>query len=96
MSEFILEIFSEEIPARMQKAACQALQYHFVQGLADHNLQFEHIKSAVTPRRLALCVQGLPAAQADTEAERKGPAIDAPQQAIDGILASVQLRLADV
>lgn len=93
MSEFILEIFSEEIPARMQKAACQALQYHFVQGLADHNLQFEHIKSAVTPRRLALCVQGLPAAQADTETERKGPAIDAPQQAIDGFLASVQLGL---
>ncbi|MAP24149.1 MAG: glycine--tRNA ligase subunit beta [Rickettsiales bacterium] len=93
MSEFILEIFSEEIPARMQKAACQALQDHFAQGLADHNLQFEHIKSVVTPRRLALCVQGLPVAQADTETERKGPAVDAPQQAIDGFLASVQLGL---
>ncbi|PLX29682.1 MAG: glycine--tRNA ligase subunit beta [Alphaproteobacteria bacterium] len=93
MSDFLFEIFSEEIPARMQQAACQALKDHFENGLAEKNLSFERVETAVTPRRLAISIQGLPATQADEVLERKGPAVNAPQKAIDGFLESVQLSL---
>ncbi len=93
MPELLLELFSEEIPARMQAAAAKDLERLVVGALSDRGLLFESARSFSGPRRLTLVIGGLPAAQPDLEEERKGPKVDAPQKAIDGFLRSAGVTL---
>ncbi len=91
MPDLLLELFSEEIPARMQRQAAADLKRLVTDALVARNLTYEGAQSFVTPRRLALHVVGLPAAQPDLREERKGPRVGAPQAAIDGFLKSAGL-----
>jgi glycyl-tRNA synthetase beta chain len=93
MAELLLELFSEEIPARMQSKAADDLKAIITNALVDAGLTYEGAQVHATPRRLVLSVEGLNAKAADTSEERKGPRIDAPQPAIDGFLKSTGLRL---
>lgn len=95
MAEFLLELFSEEIPARFQKQAADDLQKLFTDKLTAQGLSFTKAVAHVTPRRLTLVVDGLPVEQPAREEERKGPKIDAPQGAIDGFLKSAGLSSLD-
>ncbi len=91
MPDLLLELFSEEIPARMQAGAARDLERLVVGALSDRGLLFEGIKAFAGPRRLTLAVSGLPAKQADVREELKGPKVDAPQAAIDGFLKKTGL-----
>ena len=91
MAEFLLELLSEEIPARMQARAAEDLKRLVTEKLKAAGLEFSKAETCVTPRRLALVIDGLPVAQPDVKEERKGPRIDAPAQAIDGFLRSTGL-----
>ncbi|MBL9097679.1 MAG: glycine--tRNA ligase subunit beta [Alphaproteobacteria bacterium] len=93
MPQLLLELFSEEIPARMQAAAARDLERLVVGALTDRGYLNEGARSFATPRRLTLVVEGLPASQADVSEERKGPRIDAPDAAIQGFLRSTGLKL---
>jgi glycyl-tRNA synthetase beta chain len=93
MSELLLELFSEEIPARLQTKAAEDLKSLITNGLVDAGLLYEGAQVHATPRRLVLSVEGLNAKAADTREERKGPKVDAPQAAIDGFLRSTGLTL---
>ena len=88
MPEFLLEILSEEIPARMQAKASQDLARLVSDGLNAAGLSSTALRTYVTPRRLVLVAEGVPTASADVSEERRGPRVDAPQQAIDGFLKS--------
>ncbi|GAK33198.1 glycine--tRNA ligase beta subunit [alpha proteobacterium Q-1] len=89
MSEFLLEVFSEEIPARMQAKAIADLERLMAESLKAADLAFSGMRRFVTPRRLVLVVDGLPAHQPDRTEERRGPRIDAPERAIAGFKASL-------
>ncbi len=89
MPELLLEILSEEIPARMQARAAADLERLVTAGLKDTGLKFQGSAAYVTPRRLALVVHGLPEQQPDITVERKGPQVGAPEQAINGFLGSL-------
>jgi glycyl-tRNA synthetase beta chain len=93
MPELLLELFSEEIPARMQTRAADDLRTMVTNALVEAGLTYEGAQSHATPRRLVISVEGLNAKAADTVEERKGPRVDAPQQAIDGFLKSTGLSL---
>jgi glycyl-tRNA synthetase beta chain len=93
MAEFLLELFSEEIPARMQARAAEDLKTLVTDALKAAGLAFDGAEAFVTPRRLTLVVDGLPAVRPDVVEERKGPKVDAPQQAIDGFLKATGLTL---
>jgi len=88
MSDLLLELFSEEIPARMQERAAEDLRRLVETKLAALQLSGTAARSYVTPRRLALVVEGLPEHQPDREVEVKGPRVGAPEQAIAGFLRS--------
>lgn len=88
MSELLLELFSEEIPARMQNHAAETLQKQVVERLAAAQLSYESAKHYVTPRRLVLVIKGLPKVIADSIEERKGPRVGAPDEALEGFLRS--------
>jgi glycyl-tRNA synthetase beta chain len=91
MPDFLLELFSEEIPARMQAQAAEDLKRLVTAALAERNLFGESAGSFATPRRLALHIEGLPTRQRDTKEVRKGPRTDAPAAAINGFLKSAGL-----
>src|SRR6185437_8420121 len=91
MPDLLLELFSEEIPARMQAGAARDLERLVVGALSDRGLLFEGIKAFAGPRRLTLAVSGLPAKQADVSEELKGPKLDAPQAATEGFLKKTGL-----
>jgi glycyl-tRNA synthetase beta chain len=91
MPELLVELFSEEIPARMQRKAAEDLKKAVTNALVGAGLVYEGAKAFVTPRRLALTVTGLPARSPDTREERKGPRVGSPQQAIDGFLKAAGL-----
>ncbi len=91
MPDLLLELFSEEIPARMQRQAAEDLRRLVTNALAERNLTYEGAQAFVTPRRLALHVVGLPAAQPTLSEERKGPRVGAPEAAIQGFLKSAGL-----
>src|SRR5271166_3157241 len=96
MPDLLLELFSEEIPARMQRQAAEDLKRLVTNALVDRNLLYEGAQAFVTPRRLALHVVGLPAAQPTSREERKGPRVGAPEAAIQGFLKSAGLaRIGD-
>ena len=92
MPDLLLEPFSEEIPARMQRQAAEDLKRLVTNALVERNLLYEGAQSFVTPRRLTLHVVGLPAAQAHSHEERKGPRVGAPEAAIQGFLKSAGLK----
>ena len=89
MPELLLELLSEEIPARMQARAADDLKRLVGDGLKGAGLSFTNAQTYVTPRRLTLVVHGLPAKQADISEERRGPRADAPEQAKQGFMKSL-------
>jgi len=91
MPQLLLELFSEEIPARMQAQAARDLERMFADRLKDAGLTAESLKTYAGPRRLTLVAEGLPAAQEDRVEERKGPRANAPEQALEGFLRSTGL-----
>jgi glycyl-tRNA synthetase beta chain len=91
MPDLLLELFSEEIPARMQAQAAKDLERLVVGALSDRGLLFEGAKAFAGPRRLTLALAGLPAKQPDVSEELKGPKVDAPQAALDGFLRKTGL-----
>jgi len=93
VAQLLLELFSEEIPARMQARAAEDLQRLVSDGLKAAGLPFDAAKCFVTPRRLCLVADGLPLTQPDREEERKGPRVDAPEKAVQGFLSSTGMRL---
>ena len=86
MPDLLLELFSEEIPARMQRKAADDLRRLVTDALVEAGFVYEGAKAFVTPRRLALTVSGIPARSSDSREERKGPRVGAPDQAIAGFL----------
>ncbi|WP_029060166.1 glycine--tRNA ligase subunit beta [Stappia stellulata] len=95
MPDLLLELFSEEIPARMQRRAADNLKSLVTNALVDAGLTYEGAKAFVTPRRLALHVAGLPAASSATREERKGPRVGAPEKALEGFLRGAGLASID-
>lgn len=95
MPELLLELFSEEIPARHQRSAAENLKKLVTDALVERGLLYEGAVSYATPRRLTLSVVGVPAASAATKTERKGPRTDAPEKAIEGFLRASGLTSVD-
>jgi glycyl-tRNA synthetase beta chain len=92
MPELLLELFSEEIPARMQVRAAEDLRRLVTEGLKAQGLAVGEARAYATPRRLALVVEGVPEKSPDLAEERKGPRVNAPEQAIAGFLKSAGLK----
>jgi len=92
MPDLLLELLSEEIPARMQARAAADLQKMVIDRLVAAGLVYEGAKAFVTPRRLALWVHGVPARQPDIKHEKKGPRVGAPENAIAGFLKAAGLQ----
>ncbi|MDI1267084.1 MAG: glycine--tRNA ligase subunit beta [bacterium] len=95
MPDLLLELFSEEIPARMQAKAADDLRRMVTDKLVAEGLVYEGAKAFATPRRLALTVHGIPARQPDLKTERKGPKIGAPDAAVQGFLKATGLKSLD-
>ena len=93
MPDLLIELLSEEIPARMQEFAANELRKNMLSFLADQGVSEIAATAYSTPRRLTLFMSGLPEKAPDISEERKGPRIDATQQALDGFLRSVDLNL---
>ena len=91
MSDFLLELLSEEIPARMQAKASADLARLFEEQLKAAGLKAEAIETYATPRRLALIARGLPGETEAVSEEIKGPRASAPPQALDGFLRKTGL-----
>jgi len=92
MPDLLLELLSEEIPARMQARAADDLRKLVTDRLVAEGLTYDGAKAFVTPRRLALTVHGLPAKQPDVKEEKKGPRVGAPENAIAGFLKAAGLK----
>jgi glycyl-tRNA synthetase beta chain len=92
MPDLLLELFSEEIPARMQARAAEDLRKAVTDRLVDAGLLYEGAKAFVTPRRLALAVHRVPVRQPDVREEKKGPRVGAPENAIAGFLKAAGLK----
>ncbi|HLG47639.1 MAG TPA: glycine--tRNA ligase subunit beta [Reyranella sp.] len=95
MAELLLEILSEEIPARMQTRAADDLKRLVTDGLKAAGLAFTDARAFATPRRLALVVDGLPAARPDVSEKRRGPRVGAPDNAVQGFLKDAGLGSLD-
>src|SRR5579871_3444359 len=95
MPDLLLELLSEEIPARMQARAAEDLRKLITDRLVEAGLVYEGAKAFVTPRRLALHVQGVPMRQPDRREEKKGPRVGAPEQAVAGFPKSAGLKSLD-
>ncbi|WP_332686409.1 glycine--tRNA ligase subunit beta, partial [Bosea sp. (in: a-proteobacteria)] len=95
MPDLLLELFSEEIPARMQRRAAEDLKKLVTDALVERGLVYEGAKAFATPRRLALHVAGLPVRGRDVREERKGPRVGAPDAAVQGFLKAAGLASLD-
>jgi glycyl-tRNA synthetase beta chain len=95
MPELLLELFSEEIPARMQARAADDLARLVTEGLKGAGLSFGEVHKFVSPRRVGVAVADVPAARADVREERRGPRVGAPEQALQGFLKSAGLASID-
>jgi glycyl-tRNA synthetase beta chain len=95
MPDLLLELFSEEIPARMQAKAADDLRRMITDRLVEAGLVYAGAKAFATPRRLALTVNGVPARQPDSREEKKGPRVGAPENAIAGFLRGAGLTSID-
>jgi glycyl-tRNA synthetase beta chain len=96
MPDLLLELFSEEIPARMQEKAAADLRRLVTEGLVTRGLSYAHAEAFATPRRLALAIAGLAERSPTTREERKGPRVDAPAKAVEGFLRSTGLSREDL
>src|SRR5438309_8811146 len=95
MPDLLLELFSVEIPARMQAKAAEDVRRMVTDKLVAESLVYEGAKAFATPRRLALTVHGIPARQPDLKTERRGPKIGAPDAAVQGFLKATGLNSLD-
>lgn len=95
MPDLLLELFSEEIPARMQRKAAEDLKKLVTDALVERGLTYEGAKAFATPRRLALTIAGLPVRGRDVREERKGPRVGAPEAAVQGFLKAAGLTSLD-
>jgi glycyl-tRNA synthetase beta chain len=95
MPDLLLELFSEEIPARMQAKAADDLRRMVTDKLVAEGLVYEGAKAFATPRRLALTVHGIPARQSDLKEERRGPKVGSPDSAVQGFLKAAGLASLD-
>jgi glycyl-tRNA synthetase beta chain len=95
MPDLLLELFSEEIPARMQAKAAEDLRRMVTDKLVAEGLIYEGAKAFATPRRLTLTVHGIPARQSDLKEERKGPRVGGPEAAVAGFLKATGLTSLD-
>jgi glycyl-tRNA synthetase beta chain len=95
MGELLLELLSEEIPARMQRRAVDDLTGLLRARLAAAEIPAESLRGYVTPRRLAIIAEGIPTTQPDRVEERRGPRVGARQPAIDGFLRSLGFAAID-
>jgi glycyl-tRNA synthetase beta chain len=95
MPDLLFELFSEEIPARMQARAAEDLRRMVTDRLVAEGLVYEGAKAFATPRRLTLTVHGIPARQSDLKEERKGPRVGGPEAAITGFLKATGLASLD-
>ena len=91
MPDLLLELFSAEIPARMQAKAADDLRRMVTDKLVAEGLVYDGAKAFATPRRLALTVHGIPARQPDLKEERRGPRVGGPEPAIQGFLKATGL-----
>src|SRR5207248_5753575 len=91
MPDLLIELFSEEIPARMQARAAEDLKKLVTDRLVAAGLVYDGATALATPRRLALAVAGVPARQPDVKEERKGPRVGAPPNAVAGFLKAAGL-----
>ena len=96
MADLLIELFSEEIPARMQARACEDLKKLMTDGMVEAGLTYASAAAFATPRRLCLTVEGLLDASPRTVEERKGPRADAPEKAIEGFLRGAGLTRDDL
>ncbi|MBX9759868.1 MAG: glycine--tRNA ligase subunit beta, partial [Beijerinckiaceae bacterium] len=95
MPDLLLELFSEEIPARMQKQASEDLKRLVTNALVERGLTYEGAVALATPRRLALHIAGLPVRSPDVREEKKGPRVGAPEAAVQGFLRAAGLASLD-
>ncbi|MGO4403161.1 glycine--tRNA ligase subunit beta [Bosea sp. RAF48] len=95
MPDLLLELFSEEIPARMQRKAGEDLKKLVTDALVERGLVYEGAKAFATPRRLTLHIAGLPVRGRDVREERKGPRVGAPDAAVQGFLKAAGLTSLD-
>jgi glycyl-tRNA synthetase beta chain len=95
MPDLLFELFSEEIPARMQARAAEDLRRMVTDRLVAEGLVYEGARAFATPRRLALTVHGVPARQSDLKEERRGPRVGGPEAAIAGFLKATGLASLD-
>src|SRR3954453_290433 len=95
MPDLLLELFSEEIPARMQRRAAEDLKKLVTDALVERGFLYEGARAFATPRRLALHVAGLPVKGEDVREEKKGPRVGAPDAAVQGFLKSAGLASLD-
>ncbi len=93
MPDLLIELLSEEIPARMQARAAEDLQKIVTGGLVEAGLSYAGARAFATPRRLVLAISGLSGQSAARREERKGPRTDAPAAALEGFLRATGLRL---
>lgn len=96
MAELFLELFSEEIPARMQQGAARDLERLAKDRLTEAGLSYASPITHAGPRRLVLVVEGLPLRQEDRVEELKGPKVGAPPQALEGFLRKTGLQASDL
>ncbi|WP_186398474.1 glycine--tRNA ligase subunit beta [Stappia sp. P2PMeth1] len=95
MPDLLLELFSEEIPARMQRRAAEDLKSLVTNALVDAGVTYEGAKAFSTPRRLTLHIAGLTAGSKPTREERKGPRVGSPEKALEGFLRGAGLASID-
>ena len=95
MAELLIELLTEEIPARMQAVAAEELRRFAEVAFDEAHLRASRLVSFVTPRRLTLLAEGLPATQPGSKEERRGPRVGAPEAAVQGFLKSAGLSSLD-
>ncbi|WP_127105040.1 glycine--tRNA ligase subunit beta [Pararhodobacter zhoushanensis] len=93
MPDVLIELFSEEIPARMQTRAAEDLRKLVTDGLVEGGLHYAHARAFSTPRRLVLAIEGLSLESPTQREERKGPKVGAPEKALEGFLRSTGLSM---
>ena len=96
MSEFFLELFTEEVPAKLQITARNFLSDSFTKLLSEKNISFKKKSIYSVPNRLVICFEGLDKEILEKKEEKKGPNIDAPKQALEGFLRSNNIKIHDV
>ena len=96
MAELLLELYSEEIPAGCQASAAESLRNNLIKNLSEHSITVNNIKYFYSAHRITCVINDLPLLQDKRRIEKKGPAVNAKQQAIDGFLKANNVSLQDL